>query len=797
MASWKFYLNDIEVEEPIGWDAIEFTAQRTDSDGIDQPFSTEMSFYGKGAKIIKDLYDLYFINAEIEIRISSNVGYNGAPWEFNGFINLAIYSERNVCDTDSWEITVGILDDNFREKFKSRMGVEVDLNVTKDLNGDVIVANTVDSTRLHTQELYLTAFANDLIEEDTGIPVYTQLFWTYSGGWVLEDFAAIIPAYFQDTDFREPFGSTFDLQQIKWHPTKGVCFKNNSTFTRTLTFSVNINGAFQWDFPDGKPGETASVALSIQVTNGNDPNGGSETQRYYLGDSATNTYNSGVKTLYDFTGQQTITLAPENRVLIFLQWGFNGNVKPGDELDADIGRGLNLWVDDCCLTITEKNSAAYSSYAETMRAENFFKRLVHIITGDEDGFLSDTFSKTNDGCYWNYALTTGLKIRQAQTIGQLQNPCNPLAEVEQNSFKISFDKLFEGLNAIFCLGWAFEYVGGKWKVRVESVDYFYQNSISFTALNVGVITQAAMTSDLANQIQIGYDDTWKNIQLSGIWAIHTDRNYYIDNRAMAEGTSKKLELLSNIIAEGYAIEVSRRLQQIQDNSGSSDRPNDYNLFIIWLNRFELTVPDVENSEYSQRGETGTAVFPAGTVSMSSTRITASNSEVDSLYNINITPARNACRWWKKIGMHTYGLPNPRMQFQVGEYQTTYSSTISGTEEKEECIEIQDGAIAENADIQPSILKDEYKDYLFKPISIEFEYPQSLCDFLTLSQDEPYRKVRLTSGSLDIQGFLQDAKNKPEDASGGTTNFTLILANVFAITGGAFSEGFGDGFTNGN
>jgi len=132
MARWKFYLNNIEVEEPIGWDGIEFTAQRTEEHGIDQPFTTEVAFYGKGAKLIKSLYDTQFINAEITIKIVSDVYVNGAPWEFNGYLNMALYSETNVCDTDSWQVSVGIIDDNFREKFKSRMDVDVDIYASKD-----------------------------------------------------------------------------------------------------------------------------------------------------------------------------------------------------------------------------------------------------------------------------------------------------------------------------------------------------------------------------------------------------------------------------------------------------------------------------------------------------------------------------------------------------------------------------------------------------------------------------------------------------------------------------------------
>jgi len=179
--------------------------------------------------------------------------------------------------------------------------------------------------------------------------------------------------------------------------------------------------------------------------------------------------------------------------------------------------------------------------------------------------------------------------------------------------------------------------------------------------------------------------------------------------------------------------------------------------------------------------------------MPSDYITASNSPMNGLYNIYHTPARIACRWWKVLGMHTYGLTNPVMKFQTGEYQITYSSTIDGTSEKAACIEVAGGAIAETSNISAAILNPAYQQYLFKPIGVEFSYPQSLCDFLTLSQDEQYKKVRLTSGSLVIEGFIMEATNQPEDASGGTTKFNLIVSAQQSEPGGAFDTGFNSGY----
>ena len=50
MASWQFFLGGVQIEEPIGFDKIEFSAKRLEGHGIDQSFSTEIQFIGSSAK---------------------------------------------------------------------------------------------------------------------------------------------------------------------------------------------------------------------------------------------------------------------------------------------------------------------------------------------------------------------------------------------------------------------------------------------------------------------------------------------------------------------------------------------------------------------------------------------------------------------------------------------------------------------------------------------------------------------------------------------------------------------------
>lgn len=815
MAGWSFYLNGTEVEEPIGWDAIEFTCLRMESHGIDQPFTTELKFYDKGARLIKAQYDQYFINAEITIQITSDIGYDGAPWEFNGMLNLAIYEEHNVCDTNTWEITVGIIDDNFREQFKARQDVEIDLTTLKDLNGNAIDPLTYKNVRLHKQDLYLTAAASQKEVDSTVL-----LNWEYSAlppkyGWDITKYSTIAPTYFDNTDFVQPVGSTFDPLGLHW-TYGGPFIKNNTSYTRTFNFT--FYGETYFSFEDLKQGfytapigwvpgpflnsatSNADIILSVYDKDDN--------YQYTVPIGSTSLISSpGSDQLYPtntsdaWSYSGSFTLQPDHKAFISMEIGVNGTLKRDDLVILPIAL-VDQWYEaewkvlwnNVCLSVSEINSGDFASFCNGLTIEQWLKRQIYILTGSNDKLLSDAFSETGEGCYWNNFLTNGLKIRNAKTIEQINIGCNVAEENPEDltKLKTSFKETFDNLDKIFCLGWAFEWTGTEWKIRIEPREYFYQNSISQTFTNVAEVTQMAKVDKMVNNIVLGYNPNWKNIQISGAWAIHTDRNYFVANRSMNEGSTAKLDIRTDIIAEGYAIEFSRRLSNISNGGGSSDRPNDYNLFLIWLNRNSIELEAVQDTSFIIPGETGAVTFLPGTVSMPSNLIEYSSSPLNNLYNIFHTPARIGLRWWKVLGMHAFGLVPEKLLFQVGEYQTTYTSRI--TDEMEPCQEVMEGeSVFEDMNIWAVALRESEKEYLFKPIGVEFTYPQSLCDFLTLSQDEQYRKVRLTSGSLDIQGFITQATNQPEDPSGGTTKFTLMVAKQLANTGSAFDSGFDDGY----
>jgi hypothetical protein len=763
MAGWKFFINNIQVDEPIGWDGIEFNAIRLESHGIDQPFSTEITWSGtpsrfaNGAKILKDFFDSGFINDVIPFRITSDQVIDGNAYDFNGLINMALYSEKNTCDTQGWEITVGILENDFKEIFKSRTDVDIDLTSLVDLDGNAIPALTEKQIRLHRQDLYLQANGKNLDDSST---------YTYNGplGPIAQRFA-VVPTFWQQKDFIDNYGSVFNtnatfVTRANWETTP--ILKNNQNITRTFNYEVKIQ--FQLI---NTTGDSIEMQLYFLQLNGNVPI--TPVTSLYL---VILTPGQTVNVNQTFTGSFTVPF----QYTVSLFFGQNTSSTAFQPVTVNIAKGYTI-------NLNEINPGEYASTANCLTIEQWLRRAIYVMTGSNDKLISDTFSEIGNGCYWNNALTNGLRIRQATNQNNL------------NSLKTTWKKVFEDLDRIFCLGWSFEWTGSEWKIRVEKREYFYNDALQIGNFEkVSNITQMALVEELKNAFIIGYTDTWKNIQLSGVFAIHTDRNYFVANRAMKNNTTDKLDIRSGIIGEGYAIEFSRRLSAITFGGSSSDRPNDYETFIIWLNRAAVTINPVQNSRYNLPQESGSVTFAAGTISANSDQINTSSLPFGGLYNIFHTPARIGLRWWKVLGMNTYGLPNPMLKFQVGQYQTNYSSYIDDTIEP--CQEFCTGCLLEeNLNIDPQFLRPSEQSYLFKPIGLEFSFPQNLCSFIEMANIGT-GFIRVTSGGFEFFGFLESATNKPVDPNSGITDFKLILAKNVPLPGDYFTGDYftGDYFT---
>lgn len=751
MAQFDFYLNGLPVSEPVGFDQIKFNIIRSDNHGIDQPFTNEVTFTGdndlvpgftNGAELLRLTFQNEFINGSVDIEIVSDFKVDGSIWSFTGKIDFSTYEEVNICDGCSDGVTVSIIEDDFREQFRSRSDVEVDLLTSLSLDGDYISALSLDTIRLHSQELYLQAFGRNLLEKVVNTTVVEPVF----------------PIYFKNSDFKGPFSGTFDVTGTFFSGTN-VIFQNNGSHARDIVFS----GVVKATVKNNAPVNSYRAFVYIGLLNAS----GVATGTFYTV-FTTPLIGPGATYLIDltFTDVMPFSIPVGYRVSYTLE--FESNPTFGYQITFLVGNTLNL---------TELNSGSASN-CQGLYVFDYLKRLIEILTGDPDGLVSDYFSIADNGCQWNNFLTTGLYIRN----GQLAVGANP-------QIKATFKRTFENLARIFCLGWEFEPDGyNGYKIRIEPVDYFYQPDV-YVDFNDVDIKRNAIADDLVNSIAHGYSDRWKNISVSGIFAIQTERNYFIANKAMENNTSNKLDLKSDIIAEGYCIEVNRRWQFLVDDSGSSDRPNDYDTFIIWLNKEELTIDPIQNTGYQFENETGSVTFAPGTVSYGSDRIGANNSPIDRIYNVLHTPARVATRWWKWNGQQVFGLPTIKAQlsFQSGQYFTNFAMAVP-----DPCGEITDAELSEDSDISEDVTGTYAPGPLVQPIGYEFEVPQLLCDFLDMGL-QGKKIIRFRCGSSIFAGYIMRAENQPGADNGGMTKFTLIGTETPADVEGSYSNGYSNGY----
>jgi hypothetical protein len=793
MSGWRFYLDDVEVEEPIGWDGVEFTAKRLDNHGIDQPFSSSIQFYGKGASILQTAFMTNFVSSNVIIKIESSQKVNGIPYVYEGFIDFTTYEEINTCDTDSWSVSVGILQDEFRDKFKARYDVEIDLFGTKDLDNNTIPYGGFTSRlmRLHGQRLNLTANGGNLTDTSRTIEKITA-------AWNRPDFIAVMPIYWRTSDFQDIFGTTKDVVGLTYSDTN-VIFTDNSNqgVSRNLrlsweAFLIQFKFTFTNDFDIPQSTQSMSLVLTINVFNSD----GSDYALHYVAGSPLSFYEDLFYIDWnEIAGSFFFTVPADGRVAFYLQWSSVGTIQVGVTGQGDSTKSYKANViipDGISISLLETNIAD-ASQCYCIPVENFLRRIIYQLTGSDDKLLSNCFDEATDGVYANNVITTGLLLRRYIP-----------PEGQNVQVRTSFKKAFESLTAIFNLGWAFEkQLDGTYKIRIEPFEYFYDNTIELSLQNPDKLTQVPVSDNYFSQLKLGFNDNWKNMALGGIDAISTDRNYFIDNKAIKYGETSTLERKSDIIAEGIAIEYSRRLQFYDINSGSSDRPNDYELFIIWTIREDTSVNLSAKSQYRLQGEgTGTITLPKYNASWSSDLSNGPLSRWgDNLrrYNLFHTSTRVALRNWSYLGMNVFGLLQPEWRFQVGEYITRFDSAVNeliqpNVIENTSTTPSFTIRLAEDTIISANIIRPDFKEYLLKPIIFEFEYPQAFCDFIQMANYTPYRKIKVTMGSLSIQGWILEIKNKPEDNSGGTTIFRLVAAKFQeSDEQRAYSDGYSDGY----
>jgi hypothetical protein len=667
---WTFTINSIVIPngwEPIGWDRVKFTLRRAQNDsGYDFTFSDSLEFDGLAAQIVRKAYQADFIDAYVPILIEHCQG-----WTYNGVLNFSLYKEK------AHSIAVGIKESSFSNLFTNRYETPVDLSKAAGLEGNTLTAITPIMLPLHSKEIFFTAQykINPLLKDYT---------------FFEDELASVPPFQIITSDIDEALEpGSYDL--------------NNPLFYSGFTYpagvavrTIRIKGRIK--FAQSSVGPLVAVppvyirlgVFGVQ----------SETIYTVIDSTPLPTSPLGGTTNVDYSFDQVFSFPPDSNFFVQV-----------------IGsRGVFSWDDQLSFLTMDEASIFPPSTAKAYLVYEALNRILESVTGQTDVLRSNFLGRLDsipltygaDGVGALTALTNGFALRQFAD--------KPVVS--------SFKEVFEGLNAIYNLGFRIEGM----HLRIEPKAYFYKLKGTREFAYVADIQENVSLSDVYSEVEFDYQNQGDTKQLNKLDEFNTKRNYVLPIRQH----KNKLEIRTTVITSGYAIEFTRR--QLFKTNGTTDYPTDNNLFFIACLRDSTIIRPERNEGYEP---VSNLISPG------------------SAYNLRFSPVRCLLRWRKIFAGCLF-----RSSDQVAKF-------VSGTGN----YELVAGGISERANLDGDV-----ENALFIPIEVIFEQPMTFGDFLLLKQNAVYA-LHYSCSNTDFQpAFIREVTYEP-NREGGMAMFKLIKANA--------------------
>lgn len=732
---WRFTFIDstateTEVDEPIGWDGVSFTFNRTmPHHGIFNTIDTN------GWEWIKDAYDLlnaeYLLNGangQMEVKIE----YQCEPTDdfttyFIGKFDFLTFKRQ--CG-DYCFITCDVTSSTCVDIFLSRMGQDVDITATTNFDGEAITPPVPNDLVLTGQEIFLQNKAFNLgTNSGNG-----QIFPSGASAFYFFSFCPVLPAN--------------NLQEI------GEFNLNGTSLALTTSGNVSVDSAFATD-PDGSF-ESFGQFLTIweRTTDplnciDNDATFDIITKGTFnvtftnFGGEITPIlklfkYNSvdGTLTLIDTNSIGTISCAsgvPESLAFNKAYAGAPAYAEADYLLyffecfverlawDGFSTREINFNIDfdNTSKIVMSLDSTCTPSVCTSVYLPELLEFLPTAYLPDGCPLL-----EIEDGlktCLYDYSITKGSFIRN-------------VIEPSVPKLFVSFEYLFANINKIFNIGWGFDQ--NDTVIKIANVEDFYKTN---QVASIGIVEKATFTtaSDLIyGSVAIGYNK-WEAEEYNGLDEMNTQRYY----RRNVNSNDAEKDLLSDIIAAGYTIEITRRKNQAR--TGTSDWRYDDDLFII--NTFLE-----DDVLYNYRG---VDLSPANIYSPS-TRM-----------NYALTPARNMLRWLRSISAANPTIANDELIFTKGTGNYIAEGGMTSN------CEVTNVVITERETLTVAdIDKTAYQNPIWQPIYAIFNAPLSMDKFESIKAD-PYGAIRFQCGNELYNGNIVTLSHDP---NAGMGDFKLIL-----------------------
>lgn len=766
---WRFKLidftydpNGVEtiVPEPQGWENISLNIRRDEEmHGIFFEFTgNELVFYGEGMSIIREAYEAYGIEANVNIIVESACEDDNYSTFYEGKLIFDSYKETIA---DLCSVSIRTEQTDIVTTFRNRIETAIDLASTTSFDGTTLdtYTNLPKNQYLPSKGLYKQLYRiADYVHLDTAcrqvkkqvpngiglVDLYNDMYWY----WDCENAQYDEVKNWSAVDNWDLYKNTFSTMVMEDDGTYNIDLRVKGKMqAAAFTLAQVVGGS-------GIDGGFTDLTLDVIINvNGIETTIGSyytnmvqcqQNLQLYMPCAPLGIYDLDESVSFipyidvDTSYTTTLSLLAGDIVSLYMKVTQHGQYhKDTTQHDMYWAQRFHKHTE----TFFKINSINYKpdTTCDLFLVNEALARTTESVTDNKMSVYSNYFGRTDsqpysagaDGCGSLEAITTGLLIRQQLISGNAPQ------------LNISFKELFTGLNCIHNIGMGLEddtYGGGREKiVRVEPVEYFYDKTNTIlTCDNVFSITKSAIPNRMYSRIEAGYAK-YESEDITGIDEFLSKREYRTEWKQTRNTDSK----VCNFIASGYALEVTRRKGHLT----TSDWRLDNDKFIICMKRY-----------------LGDIVVEQGQISGAVNIV-----DPNTVYNFAISPIRNAMRWLKTWFA---GVKNPYLAKLI--FADGTGNFFAGGQYTQPCSN-DDQVIIENEALESAMLSNpDMVVPIWNPEQVQFDYPMSMADYNAI-KNTPYGVVKYSGGdNLYHYGYILNIEYKP---NAGMANFTLLTANI--------------------
>lgn len=723
---WRFFLDELEIDEPVGWADLELSMNRDDTyHGMQFEVSTgTLRFFGAAANYLIDKKETNAIFNNVVFKAEQTCEENNYTELVEGRLNFGKY--KATCGTLCL-VEIPFEEEGCKVTFKNRFDQKVDLDSLFAYDNATVLPDYAQlGKKIRIPAKALQAAVDGSVGADGYENISTHA--DVAGGLLL-----VRPEYDVERYNNIKTGQLTGGNNCEDNSGSAECF---GPITPQLLFEDLIQ-CFDgnYDYNIRMKGEV-EIGANVNLFHikhkivkwdgvGNIFDDAVIVQEATLFDGLPSPPPGPLTQAFDNTFTGTTTIADGIGFYSYIEVGYT--TSGGGDITV-------RFTDDTFFTleaikICPDTQADYYMVHEALSrvAESITNKCLRVKSAYYGRTDSQPFSFDEDGCGSLRMFTGGLKLRNAP----------------DGHFFASAKDLISGLNAIDNIGFEITddpKITGRFILRIEPVAEFYQDTEILRLESISESVNELQESLHYAKILAGYKK-WEVEQVNGLNEFNSTREY----RTNADTISTTLDIQSSLIAGSYPIEVTR--QQSFAETGAQDTTYDDETFIICLirNAYDFAIEQGKILNDSN-------IFDPATV-----------------MNYRISPIRNLLRWFKSI-INTYPnitSSNSRLFFNAG----TANFLAAGLLDDAAACRLENNTIAENANLSLLNFTNQAQGTpLFKNETDTFDYPLSIGQYNKLKAN-PYGYIAHTCGQSSTlkKGFIKEVKFRP---ARGMANFTL-------------------------